>query len=201
MIPQQSKAKQVSIMAITAALYSMVFIASFAAMPLLNNFALLYLPIILLGVFPMWFGWSGLAGSMIGGFVGGAIAEGLGFLAIFESVVALIIFMINWVLIPKRAVEDGNKKRIAATLGIYTLSLFVGTCYIVWQYTVLPALFPSEAFLSIMLPTFVLNLPIVLIISPALIKSISPKLRTWGLYIGNFAEWRGHRAKLKSTKL
>ena len=186
-------------MAITAALYSIVFIASFAALPLLNNFALLYLPIILLGVFPMWFGWSGLAGSMIGGFVGGAIAEGLGFLAIFESVVALIIFMINWVLIPKNAVEDGNNKHIAATLGIYALSLFVGTCYIVWQYTVLPALFPSEAFLSIMLPTFALNLPIVLIISPALIKAISPKLRTWGLYTGNFAEWRSRRAKPKNS--
>jgi hypothetical protein len=199
MIIQQSKAKQVSIMAITAALYSIVFIASFAALPLLNNFALLYLPIILLGVFPMWFGWSGLAGSMIGGFVGGALAEGLGFLAIFESVVALIIFMINWVLIPKNAVEDGNNKHIAATLGIYALSLFVGTCYIVWQYTVLPALFPSEAFLSIMLPTFALNLPIVLIISPALIKAISPKLRTWGLYTGNFAEWRSRRAKPKNS--
>src|SRR5512137_1152581 len=122
MIPQQSKAKQVSIMAITAALYSLVFIASFAALPLLNNFALLYLPIILLGVFPMWFGWSGLAGSMIGGFVGGALAEVLGFLAVFQSVVALIIFMINWVLIPKRAVEDGNRKRVVATLGVYTLS-------------------------------------------------------------------------------
>ena len=198
MIRQQSKAKQVSIMAITAALYSIVFLASFAALPLLNNFALLYLPIILLGVFPMWFGWSGLVGSMIGGFVGGALAEGLGFLAIFESVVALIIFMINWVLIPKKAVEDGNKKRIAATVGIYTLSLFVGTCYIVWQYTVLPPIFAPEAFFPIMIPTFALNLPIVLIASPALIKAISPKLRTWGLYTGNFAEWRSCRAKPKN---
>jgi hypothetical protein len=199
MIPKQSKAKQVSIMAITAALYSLVFIASFAALPLLNNFALLYLPIILLGVFPMWFGWSGLAGSMIGGFVGGALAEGLGFLAVFESVVALIIFMINWVLIPKRAVEDGNKMRIAVTLGVYTLSLFLGTSYIVWQYTVLPPIFAPEAFFPIMIPTFALNLPIVLIASPALIKALSPKLRTWGLYTGNFSEWRSRRAKSKTA--
>jgi hypothetical protein len=195
MIAQQSKAKQVSIMAITAALYAIIFIASFAALPLIGNFALLYLPIILLAVFPIWFGWSGLVGSMIGGFVGGALAEGLGFLAVFESVVALIIFMINWVLIPKNAVEDGNKKRIAAALGVYTLSLFVGTCYIVWQYTVLPVIFPAEAFLSIMLPTFALNLPIVLIVSPALIKKLSSKMRTWGLYTGNFREWRNRRTK------
>ncbi|MGE5188249.1 MAG: hypothetical protein ACM3JE_04405 [Betaproteobacteria bacterium] len=143
----------------------------------------------------MWFGWSGLVGSMIGGFVGGALAEGLGFLAIFESVVALIIFMINWVLIPKNAVEDGSMKRIAATLGIYTLSLFVGTYYIVWQYTLLPPIFVPEAFWSIVLPTFGLNLPIVLIASPALIKAISSRLRTWGLYTGNFKEWLNRNKK------
>src|SRR5512143_1057637 len=123
MIPQKSKAKQVSIMAVTAALYSLVFIASFAALPLLNNFTLLYLPIILLGVFPIWFGWSGLVGSMIGAFIGGAFVEGLGFLGIFESVCALIIYMINWLLIPRRAAEDGNKRNLAAMMVVLVASL------------------------------------------------------------------------------
>ena len=42
-----------------------------------QDFTLLYLPVILLGVFPLWFGWSGLGGSMIGAFIGGAYVEGL----------------------------------------------------------------------------------------------------------------------------
>jgi membrane-associated HD superfamily phosphohydrolase len=134
---------------------------------------------------------------MIGGFVGGAFSEGLGVLGIFESVVALLIYMINWVFIPKKAAEDGNKTRIAALLGLYTVSLLVGTAYIVWQYTVFPALFPPESWLTITLTTFALNIPIVLIACPALIKAISPKMRIWGLYVGNFAEWRSSRAKPK----
>jgi len=197
MIRQQSKAKQASIIAITTALYALFFAASFAALPFMPNFALLYLPIILLGVFPIWFGWNGLAGVMIGGFIGGAFSEGLGVLGIFESVVALLIYMINWVFIPKKAAEDGNKIRIASLLGLYTISLLVGTAYIVWQYTVFPALFPPESLLTITLTTFALNVPIVLIACPALIKAISPRMRIWGLYVGNFAEWRSSRAKLK----
>ena len=78
MIQKQSSAKRASIIAVTASLYTVFFFLSYSIT--LPNFTLLYLPIILLGVFPIWFGWSGLVGSMIGGFIGGAFVEGLGFL-------------------------------------------------------------------------------------------------------------------------
>lgn len=185
---KQNSAKRASIIAMTAALYAVFFFLSWSVT--LPNFTLLYLPIILLGVFPVWFGWSGLVGAMIGGFIGGAFVEGLGFLGIFESVVALIIYLINWVLVPKSAAENGDKKGLFALLGVYTLSLFVGTSYILWQYTIVPQLFTATEALAILGPTFALNLPIVLIASPALLRVISPKLRLWGMYSGNFAEWR-----------
>ena len=172
----------------TAALYTIFFFLSYSVT--LPNFTLLYLPIILLGVFPIWFGWSGLVGSMIGGFIGGAFVEGLGFLGVFESVVALIIYLINWTLIPKRAAEDGNTRSLVAFLGILAVSLLAGTSYILYQYTILPQLFTASEALVILVPTFLINLPIVLIACPALIRTISPKLRTWGMYTGNFAEWR-----------
>ena len=192
-VQKQSKAKHASIMAMTAALYAVFFTISYSiALP---NFTLLYLPIILLGVFPLWFGWSGLAGAMIGALIGGAFIEGLGFLGVFESVVALIIYFINWMLIPQRAAENGNKKSLFTLLGVYTFSLFVGTCYIIWQYTFLPQLFTVAQVPYILASTFAINLPIVLITCPALIKTISPKLRLWGMYSGSFAEWRGIRAK------
>jgi hypothetical protein len=193
MMQKQSSAKRASIIAMTAALYTVFFFLSWSIM--VPNFTLLYLPIILLGVFPMWFGWSGLVGAMIGGFIGGAFVEGLGFLGIFESVVALIIYLINWTLIPKGAVENGARKSLLVSLGVYTLSLFVGTSYILWQYTVLPQLFTTSEALAFLGPTFALNLPIVLITCPALIRAVSPKLRTWGMYSGSFAEWRRRRTK------
>lgn len=189
MIQKQSSAKKAAIIAMTAALFAVFFAASTAALPIMPSFAVLYLPIILLGVFPIWFGWAGLAGVMVGGFVGGAISEGLGILGIFESVVALLIYLINWALIPKKAAEDGNKKRIAAVLGLYTVSLLVGTAYIVWQYTVLPALFPADSWMIITLTTFAFNLPIVLLACPALIRTVSPRMRNWGVYTGNLREW------------
>ena len=65
---KSGKSKQAAIMAMTASLYSVFFLLSFSVT--LPGFTLLYLPIILLGVFPLWFGWSGLVGSMVGGFVG-----------------------------------------------------------------------------------------------------------------------------------
>ena len=190
---KQSSAKRASIMAMTAALYTIFFYLSFSIT--LPHFTLLYLPIILLGVFPIWFGWSGLAGAMIGAFIGGAFVEGLGFLGVFESVVALIIYLINWTLMPKKAAEDGKRKSLLALFGVYALSLFVGAGYILWQYTILPQLFTVSEAQAILVPTFALNLPIVLIACPALIRAISPKLRTWGMYCGNFAEWRSLRAK------
>ena len=79
---KQSSAKSVSIMAMSAALYAVFFLISYSVT--LPNFTILYLPIILLGVFPLWFGWSGLAGCMIGAFIGGAFVENLGFFGIFE---------------------------------------------------------------------------------------------------------------------
>jgi len=190
---QPSSAKRASIMAMTAALYTIFFYLSFTVT--LPHFTLLYLPIILLGVFPIWFGWSGLAGAMIGAFIGGAFVEGLGFLGVFESVVALIIYLINWTLMPKKAAEDGKRKSLVALLGVYAFSLFVGAGYILWQYTILPQLFTATEAEVILVPTFALNLPIVLITCPALIRAISPKLRTWGMYCGNFADWRRLRAK------
>jgi len=188
-----SGAKRVSIMATTAALYTVFFYLSFSIT--LPHFTLLYLPIVLLGVFPIWFGWSGLAGAMIGAFIGGAFVEGLGFLGVFESVVALLIYLINWILMPKKAAEDGQRKSLITLCGVYALSLFVGAGYILWQYTILPQLFTVSEAQAILLPTFALNLPIVLIACPALIRAISPKLRTWGMYCGNFKEWRSLRAK------
>ena len=188
---KQSSAKQASIIAMTTALYVIFFFLSYSVT--LPNFTLLYLPIILLGVFPMWFGWSGLVGAILGGFIGVAFVEGLGLLGVFESVVALIIYLINWALIPRKAAEDGNKFNLFALLGVLTVSLLAGTSYILWQYTIMPQLFtPSEA-LVILVPTFLINLPIVLITCPLLIRAVSPKLRIWGMYSGNFAEWRSRR--------
>jgi hypothetical protein len=190
---KQSSAKRASIIATTAALYTIFFFLSYSVT--LPNFTLLYLPIVLLGVFPIWFGCSGLLGAMIGGFIGGAFVEGLGFLGIFESVVALIIYMINWILIPQKAAEDRKRKSLLALLGVYSLSLLVGAGYILWQYTIVPQLFTVAEAQTILVPTFALNLPIVLITCPALIRAISPKLRTWGMYCGNFWEWKELQAK------
>ncbi|MCW4018258.1 MAG: hypothetical protein NWF00_06230 [Candidatus Bathyarchaeota archaeon] len=183
-----SKAKQASIMAMTAALYAIFFFLSYSVT--LPNFTLLYLPSILLGVFPVWFGWSGLVGSMVGGFIGGAFVEGLGFLGVFEAVVALLIFMLNWVFMPKMAAENGKSRNLLALVVVYALSLCVGTGYILWQYTVLPQLFTGTQALAVFVPTFALNLPIVLITCPILLKTISPRLRNWGVYSGNLWEWR-----------
>jgi hypothetical protein len=193
MTQKQSSAKRASIIAVTAALYTVFFFLSYSIT--LPNFTLLYLPIILLGVFPIWFGWSGLVGSMIGAFIGGAFVEGLGFLGIFESVCALIIYMINWLLIPRRAAEDGNKRNLAALMVILVASLAAGTSYILFQYTVIPQLFTTEMAFTVWIPTFLINIPIVLIACPALIRTISPKMRTWGMYTGNFREWLNRNKK------
>src|SRR4030043_2049769 len=105
---QQSSAKRVSIIAVTAALYTVFFFLSFAiGVP---NFTVLFPPIILLGVFPIWFGWSGLVGSMIGAFIGGVFVEGLPLhIAWVEITTALIIYGINWLFITRKAAEAKTK--------------------------------------------------------------------------------------------
>ena len=191
-----NKTKQVSIMAMSAALYAIFFFLSYSiTMP---NFTLLYLPIILLGVFPLWFGWSGLAGSLIGAYIGGVFVEGLPLhFALAESVTALIIFGLNWILTPKSATDAKTKKNLIYLSSIYALTLFVGTSYILWQLSYL-GVFPLSIAEAFLIPTFALNLPIVIITCPALIRAISPKLRNWGIYSGTFTEWRSRRAKTQS---
>jgi hypothetical protein len=193
MMQKQSKAKQASIIAMTAALYTVFFFLSYTiAVP---NFTVLYLPIILLGVFPLWFGFSGLVGSMIGAFIGGVYVEALPLhFAWIEITTAFIIYGLNWLLIPKTAAEAKTKKSLIILSSIYALSLFVGTSAILWQFSAV-GLFPAEVAWAFLLPTFGLNLPIALITCPALIRAVSPKLKSWGMYSGNFAEWRSRTAK------
>ena len=187
-----NNAKEASIITITAALYSVFFFLSgLIAVP---KFTLLYLPIILLGVFPIWFGLSGLTGSMIGAFIGGFFVEGLGVLAWIESVTAFIIYSLNWVLIPQKVAEEKTKRNLFLLIGVYAITLFAGTSYILWQFTIL-GLLPMELAEIVLLPTFGLNLAIESVICPVLIKTVSPKLRSMGIYTGTFKEWRSHEVK------
>ncbi len=185
-------AKQVSIMAMTTALYAVFFTLSYSVtMP---NFTLLYLPIILLGVFPIWFGRSGLIGCLIGAYIGGVFVEGLPLhFAVAESMCALIIFSLNWLLIPKFAAQLNSLKSFIALAAIYAVTLFIGTSYILWQLSFF-GVFPVSVAQAFLLPTFAINVPIVIITCPALIKAISPKLKVWGIYAGSFSEWRKQKA-------
>jgi hypothetical protein len=183
---KMNTAKGASIIAISASLYAVFFFLSYlVAVP---SFTVLYLPIILLGVFPLWFGPTGLVGSMIGAVIGGLFVENLGFLAWIELVTALIIYSLNWMLIPQNAFDEKVKKNLLL-LCVYAFTLFVGTSYILWQFTAL-GLFTAEAALVILLPTFALNYVIEAVICPVLIRIVSPKLKIWGVYSGNFWEWR-----------
>ena len=184
-------AKQVAIMAMSAALYAVFFILS-KLVPGLPSFTVLYLPVILLGVFPIWFGWSGLAGSMIGAAIGGILTENLGFMAWAESVCTLIIYLLNWLLISKIAAEARTKKGLAILFAVYAGTLFIGTTYILWQLSAL-GIFPIDVVYATLLPTYALNLPIMLIVCPILIRRISPKLKNGGMYSGTFWEWRSRR--------
>ncbi len=193
MMPHKtSKAIQVSLIAMSAALYAVFFFLSYTVtMP---NFTLLYLPIILLGVFPLWFGWKGLVGSMIGAFIGGVFVEGLPLhIAWAEAVTALIIYGLNWLLITKKAAAAKTLGGLLALMGVYGLTLFIGTSYILWQLATL-SVFPFSIAEAFLLPTFALNLPIVVLTCPALLRAISPRLRSWGIYSGSFGEWRNKSA-------
>jgi hypothetical protein len=201
MIPQQSKAKQVAITAMVAAMYAILFYGSAPGM--LPGFTLLYLPVILLGVFPLWFGWSGLAGCMIGAFIGGVYVEQVApYAAWVESITALIIFGLNWILIPRNAVENRTKRNLILLMVVYAISLFVGTAYILWQYTYLFSIgilafniLAGFSFGIVLAATYGLNLVIQLVVCPVLLRTVTPRLKSWGVYSGNFAEWRKLRAK------
>ena len=179
-------AKGVSIIIVTAALYAVFFFLSgLIAVP---NFTFLYLPIILLGVFPIWFGWNGLVGSMIDAFIGGVFVEALPLhVAWVEITTTLAIYGLNWLLIPKKASEARTKLGLFLLSIIYAVTLFIGTAAILWQFT-LVGLFDADVALAFLLPTFALNLPIVLIACPSLIRAVSPKLKSWGMYSGSFNE-------------
>jgi len=193
-------------MAVVASLYAILFYGS--AIGMLPGFTLLYLPVILLGVLPVWFGWPGLAGSMIGAFIGGLYVEGVPpYAAWVESVTALIIFGLNWLLIPRNANETKTRKNLITLMAIYAVTLFIGTAYILWQYVylfnigILPFNFiGSFSFAIVLASTYSLNLIIQLAVCPALLRTVTPKLKSWGVYSGNFSEWRSIRTKVQAKQ-
>lgn len=133
---------------------------------------------------------------MIGAFIGGVYVEGLPlYLAWVEITTAIVIYSLNWLLIPKKSAEAKTTKGILLLSIIYALTLFVGTCFILWQFSAV-GLFPAEVAWPLLPGTFALNLPIVLIACPALIRAVSPKLKSWAMYSGNFAEWRSRSKKI-----
>jgi hypothetical protein len=183
-------------MAMVAALFAIFFFLSkLIALP---TFTFLYLPIILLGVVPIWFGWGGLVGSMVGAYIGGVYVESLPLhIAWVEVTTVIIIYALNWLLIPRFAAEAKTLKSLIVLGSVYALSLLVGTVAILWQFVAV-GLFPAEIAWPLLPGTFALNLPIVVIASPALIRAISPRLHAWGVYSGGFAEWRARKAKTKN---
>ncbi len=188
-------AKGVSVIAMSAALYALFFGLSYVVPSPSPSFVILYLPVILLGVFPLWFGLPGLAGSMIGAVIGGIFVENLAFAAWIEGITTLIIYGLNWLLMPRYSVE-GRRKGVVTLLAVYALTLFLGTGYILWQFTLL-GLFTTDIALLVLLPTFAINYLIEALICPALLKTVSLKLRSSGVYVGNFWEWR-ERRRLKT---
>jgi hypothetical protein len=184
-------AKEVSIAAMSAALYAVFFfLSSLIGVP---SFVVLYLPIVLLGVFPIWFGWSGLMGGMIGAFIGGFYVESLGYFAWIESATTLIIYGLNWLLISEKAAKAETKKYLFLLLGAYAATLFIGTVFVLWQLTFAGFIPPGVAE-ALLLPTFGLNFVIEAIVCPFLLRSVSPRLRSWGAYSGTFREWRRKKA-------
>jgi hypothetical protein len=189
---KSSKAKQVSVVAVVAALYAILFLGSAPGM--LPGFTILYLPIVLLGVLPMWFGWSGLVGSIIGAYIGGVYVEQVApYAAWVESVTALIIFGLNWLLSPKNAAEIKSKSNLLRITVVYAISLFIGTAYILWQYSYLFSIgiltiniLGSFSFAIVLVATFTLNLTLQLAVCPALLRAITPRLKYWGIYSDNF---------------
>jgi hypothetical protein len=191
-----ASARETSIVAVSAALYAVFFFLSYlVAVP---TFTILYLPVILLGVFPVWFGLPGLIGSMIGAVIGGLFVENLGFLAWIELVTTLIIYSLNWILMPRNSGEVWKAKRNLTLLSVYALTLFLGTSYILWQFTAVGLFTPGVA-AAFMLPTFALNYVIQAAVSPVLLRIISPRLKAWGIYAGTFWEWRQRRRKHKTN--
>ena len=186
-------------MAVVAALYAVFFFGSAPGM--LPGFTLLYLPVILLGVLPLWFGWYGLLGSIIGAFIGGVYAEQIPpYAAWVESVTALIIYGLNWLLIPKNTSEGKSRRNLLVLLAIYAISLFIGTAYILWQYLYLFnigilgfSVIGDFSFLVVLVATFSLNYVIQVAVCPVLLRTVTLRLKSWGVYSGTFAEWRNRR--------
>lgn len=189
----RTSAKQASIMAISAALYfSLNCISQF-----LPIYAILYLPVILLGVFPFWFGWGGLAGCMIGANMAGIFIMGMGFFSIFESVTVLIMYSLIWLLAPQKATERGKKNTICL-ICVYMVSLFLGTSFHNLIFASFIAFFTLDWAFTLIFSSFVLNIAIELAICPVLIRTLSPRLRCWGIYSSTFSEWRSRtRRQLK----
>jgi hypothetical protein len=103
----------------------------------------------------------------------------------------LLIYGLNWVLIPKQAADAKSTRGIVVLSAVYALTLFVGTAYILWQLAFF-GVFPYSVGEAFLLPTFALNWPIIIVTCPALIRAISPRLQAWGMYVGNF--WQRNSA-------
>jgi hypothetical protein len=119
-----------------------------------------------------------------------------------ESVTALIIFGLNWLLIPRNAADIKSKSNLLLIIVVYAISLFIGTAHILWQYTYLFSIgilainvLGGFSFGIVLVYTFALNWAVQLVVCPALLRAVTPRLKYWGVYSGTFIEWRSRRKK------
>ena len=181
-------AKQSSIMALSAALYFvLLFINSY-----LPANILVHIPIFLLGVLPLWFGWSGLVGCMIGYWVSGLYFVGIGPFIILEPFTVPIGYGLVWLLAPKN-VADLNKKKLCYLACVYAVSLLLGGLYHAFLYASFITYSTMELALVLLFTSFILNFAVVMTVCPVLIRTLTPRLAGWGIHPSSFRELRSRK--------
>jgi hypothetical protein len=141
---------------------------SFCHLGRVPSFVVLYLPIILpffrCGLGWLWYDWGGCCEFL----------EGLG--AWIEAYDA-VVYVLNWVLMPRDAAE--GKMKAWLLLGVYVDLLLAP-----------PTFFGTSSrdfsnglrFVYSITPTFALNYVIMAVVCLVLLRSVSPRLKAWGVY-------------------
>jgi hypothetical protein len=185
--------KNTMVIAISAALFvCLEYLSGLSPLRIIT-----FLPIVILGVLPFWFGWSGLVGSMIGCLAGGFFM-GITPFTLLEVFTVLIIYGLNWLLVPR--VSDITKNRAKKLFFAYATSLFLGSIYHWITFAFFFSPLSLQWYFYLLFVSLFLNLTIEIAICPILAKRLNGWLKYWGITPSNFSEWRCER-KVTTTKM
>jgi len=186
---QVATVRDIVLIAVGGALWLALSIltAVFTAFP---GFFLVSLPILLSGIYSVWFGKKGIIMGVLGLLLQD-VQKGITPIVAWGDYVgvAFVVMTLLWLLLPAGYAELKTAKQIGVYYGLLIPLMFVGFFIVILGFTIM-GIIPGPAFTAVYLGVMLGTGSVQVVADFVLLRSLTPFIKRSGLYSGTRADQR-----------